>query len=311
MKRLIWFLLFAAVVACFEKDGRSQNPPAGAIRIGTTQVQGGTPTDCLTVGTTGLLNQAACGGGGTPAAPSGSIQFNNSGAFGGSGSLLWDNSNLALNIMSGASPLFAFGTDLINGDPNCASLFSVNCFSIAPPTETINIGDGGIPIYIISVSGGATSIATTGTGGPGGLILLQTGVGGAASSANTSSTGGAGGLFRVNVGNGASARGTGINHGGNAGGVEIDTGTGGDTSAGTSNTGGNGGNFVILLGAGGVGSTANGTDGQFTINGSSTVFSVSRTGVIGTSLGGTKLPVCETNGVLYAGTNMSGVLACP
>lgn len=26
MKRLIWFLLFAAVVACFEKDGRSQNP---------------------------------------------------------------------------------------------------------------------------------------------------------------------------------------------------------------------------------------------------------------------------------------------
>ena len=37
-------------------------------------------------------------GGGTPASPSGSVQFNNAGAFGGSANLVWDNANGRLGV---------------------------------------------------------------------------------------------------------------------------------------------------------------------------------------------------------------------
>jgi hypothetical protein len=51
---------------------------------------------------TGQGNLASGGGGGTPANPSTSVQFNNSGSFGGSANLTFDTSNVILSV--GASP---------------------------------------------------------------------------------------------------------------------------------------------------------------------------------------------------------------
>lgn len=43
------------------------------------------------------------GSGGSPASPTNSVQFNNSGSFGGSSNFIWDNTNAALNIDGGTS----------------------------------------------------------------------------------------------------------------------------------------------------------------------------------------------------------------
>jgi hypothetical protein len=53
---------------------------------------------------TGIKWAAPTGGGGTPAAPVGAVQWNNSGAFGASANLTWDNANSRLGIGT-ASPL--------------------------------------------------------------------------------------------------------------------------------------------------------------------------------------------------------------
>ena len=60
----------------------------------------------------------ATAGGGTPASPVNSVQFNNAGAFGGSSNMLWDNTNnrllLGVTVASGQAPLdvLADGTAL-------------------------------------------------------------------------------------------------------------------------------------------------------------------------------------------------------
>lgn len=64
-KKLLWFALFAALFAWFGKDGQAQNPPAGNLRVGATQVQNGTNGNCLTI-SSAKLGQVVCGG-----APSG------------------------------------------------------------------------------------------------------------------------------------------------------------------------------------------------------------------------------------------------
>jgi len=56
--------------------------------------------------TTGTLS--ATGGGGTPATPFNSVQFNNAGAFGGSSNFIWDNTNNLFGI--GGTPTVSKGT---------------------------------------------------------------------------------------------------------------------------------------------------------------------------------------------------------
>jgi len=58
--------------------------------------------DCnLSAGSVYRINGVAIGGG-TPASPTNSVQFNNAGAFGGSASLIWDNTNGRLGINASA-----------------------------------------------------------------------------------------------------------------------------------------------------------------------------------------------------------------
>lgn len=248
VKRLLSALLFLACCCC--AFGQITPPPSGG------------------------------GGGGTPASPSGSVQFNNSGAFGGSANLLWDNANGAFNILSsGITNIVAIGTDPILGDPDCGALFIINCDSLVTPTNAAGTGQTSPAIELFTATGGSTSIATNGIGGSGGQIRLQSAPGGKADSANTSSTGGVGGLMYIASGVGAdSILATGNNLGGHGGKLQLQTGKGGNAASGATNNGGNGGDLEIDLGAGGTGSTMNGTAGQFLIVGASTVFSVTSTG---------------------------------
>ncbi len=71
MRKLAWFTLYALAFAWFGKDGQAQNPPAGAIGIGSTQVQGGISGRFLKVGSNGKLTQGT-GGGGSGCVPGGS-----------------------------------------------------------------------------------------------------------------------------------------------------------------------------------------------------------------------------------------------
>ncbi len=70
--------------------------------IGTIEIQGGTPGagKVLTSDATGKATWQTPSGGGTttPGGSNGNVQFNNSGAFGGSNNLFWDNANNSLGI---------------------------------------------------------------------------------------------------------------------------------------------------------------------------------------------------------------------
>ena len=74
-------------------DGSSNNPLHVASAGGVTKIIAG--TNVTISPTTGLGNVTInSSGGGTPASPTTSIQFNNAGAFGGSANLKWDGTNL-------------------------------------------------------------------------------------------------------------------------------------------------------------------------------------------------------------------------
>lgn len=86
--------------ASFDYDGVStihaDNNPA--VR-GNIRLVSGTNITLSQVGQNITINSSGGGGGGSPSAPNNSIQFNNSGSFGGSSDLTWDGTDLAaLNI---------------------------------------------------------------------------------------------------------------------------------------------------------------------------------------------------------------------
>lgn len=80
-------------------------PKAGAILFGKDNITLATSTNLTfatstnTLTTRNLILTGTCTGcGGTPASPDTSVQFNNSGAFGGSSSFTWDNTAKQLNV---------------------------------------------------------------------------------------------------------------------------------------------------------------------------------------------------------------------
>lgn len=79
--------------------------------LAMTSCSGATNALTWTTGTGFGCNTIAAGG--TPAAPTNSIQFNNAGAFGGDAALTWDNTNKLLVINSSGSPLVASNADII------------------------------------------------------------------------------------------------------------------------------------------------------------------------------------------------------
>ncbi len=208
-------------------------------------------------------------GSGGPGGSTLQLQYNNAGAFGGIAEAAWDNATKMLDFLNGTDPIVSISTDP-NGNNNNGIIFGTNFNNAIAPSVSTNTGEPGAEVILISVGGGNTTIATTGTGGPGGSAQLNGALGGAAPSAVTASTGGAGGNVAISAGQGGpanNAANVGVNTGGNAGTITIQARAGGTAVNGSSNTGGNGGTIDLLLGDGGAGSTAVGTDGSFNITG--------------------------------------------
>lgn len=198
------------------------------------------------------------GGGGTPASPNTSVQFNDSGAFGGDSALLWDKNNNFLKLVSarGASSIRFEGTSgeswgslnptgfNLNDDSEVAWLY------LNPNTNSyLNLispnGSGNGPNFSIRAAAGGT------LDGNGGFIEL---VAGSAQSGNS-----AGGYVSLSAGNSFGSFDAGyisLN-----GGSAVETGIGGaiGLSAGNGgNTSGDGGSIFITAGSAQGGNSAGG-----------------------------------------------------
>jgi len=210
----------------------------------------------------------------SPASPVNSVQYNNAGAFGGMAGTEWDNTTRLLITRSTTStdPILIFSNDPV-GDASAAfnsgALFYLNYNGVVPADDVGASGKRGAFIEFDSVTGGNTTIATTGLGGRGGGLFGHAGNGGTCPNAATACTGGLALNIAWSGGTGGSANGAanlGINIGGKGSTIVSIAGNGGTAANGTSNTGGDGGSINHLLGSGGIGSTANGLDGTFIIS---------------------------------------------
>jgi len=139
-------LLGAGVVnrwAIYQESANDKNFFAGPMIFDTLK-SGGTPpvttgaTMMVVSDSTGLLSFAAIpgggGGGGTPAVPFDAIQFNNAGAFGGSGNLMWDNVNGHLNI---GVPSYTLGKLNIKGLDTTLPTALFGAFNMQSYTDTL------------------------------------------------------------------------------------------------------------------------------------------------------------------------------
>ena len=122
----------------------------GAGVAGVSQIVAGTNVTISPIGGTGVVTvNSSGGGGGTPANPTSSVQFNNSGAFGGSANFLYDNTNTTLSLgATGATGSMMFdGTDSsinADGDINIYPGADGNVVRIGQPgsSSTINGNTG-------------------------------------------------------------------------------------------------------------------------------------------------------------------------
>lgn len=177
-------------------------------------VSGGDVGKMYACDTTWTLLASAAGGGGVPGGSTTQIQYNNAGAFGGAAGSVWDNSARNLNWFSTANAsMFMISMDPA-GDSYCGAFFYLNCDTSAPTAVSSAAGTGGGDIVLAGITGGSTTITTTGTGGSGGALSFTAGAGGTANNANTQSTGGGGGGASISANNGGIATGTGTNLGG-------------------------------------------------------------------------------------------------
>lgn len=259
---------------------------------------------------------AGSGGGGGGAVTCGTVSlelcYNNAGAFGGVVNSSWDPStgNMVFSFTDGTTPLVQWST--VSGPGLNSGIFSVNPLANLLPPATIGTSPGtdGGGLNLNGLFGGNTSIITTGVGGGSLPVNLQVGNGGFAPAAATASTGGAAGALTIQGGYGGdalNAANTGANVGGAGSSVFINSGGGGNTLHGMSNTGGNAGNVVVFLEVGGTGSTANGANGEFHVDGASTAFKVNPySGVVTSTLLATTTNCSDSAGAAACGAAPAG-----
>jgi hypothetical protein len=206
----------------------------------------------------------------SPAAPTGSLQYNNSGAFGALAHSNWDGLNLNIQDSSGTYNIFTLSADMTNGDPDCAAFFTINCDNARPPANAGSDGTQGLFVNITAARGGDTTNPTTATGGRGGDGSYGGGLGGDAPNAIVNSTGGRGGdgRFSGNDGGLATTSGSGVRTGGTGGDAIVYGGFGKNAAGGSANHGGDAGIVQIPLSTGGTGSTSNGLDSYLLVDGS-------------------------------------------
>jgi hypothetical protein len=94
-----------------------------------------------------------CGGGGTPGGSNTQIQFNNSGAFGGSANLTWDGSKLTVNATGGA-PITLDGKNIRFGSANALNgtgqIFGLSDIEMVPGFPNFGIFSNEDPNAIFS-----------------------------------------------------------------------------------------------------------------------------------------------------------------
>ena len=163
MKKLLLVLLLAAHAALAEFDGRPVIIWDKACTSGAYNLSAQT---CL----------FSSGGSGAPSGPNGSIQFNNSGSFGGSSSLTWNGSTLDLsgaelvsgqvqaqNFIQGVTGYACSGTTTLTNTSDQFSLFSSGsgtCTVVLPDATTLS--DGWIFEFNQNASGNLTIEANGG-----------------------------------------------------------------------------------------------------------------------------------------------------
>lgn len=234
--------LIFAVLACFQLHG--QYFPPGGSSVAGGSVGGG---DSLT--NAGAISYVSAAG--TLAEMSGWV---------------WGESVRDLYINNSAAAILTVSGNPV-GDQDQSVIFGVNAASIAtPPSVAGAFGTTPGDIVVQGLTGGITSIATTGTAARGSTVSILSGRGGPCSSSTTACTSGDGGnvTFGANDAGVVNASG-GVNVGGVGGILNLYGGNGGPSTNGSTNTGGNGGSIVAHNGSGGTGATANGLDGTFRV----------------------------------------------
>lgn len=215
------------------------------------------------------------------------------------------------NDMPG-SLILATTADGANTVTDRVTIAATGGFTVAACTTVPSIGtspgdSAGTQHQMTGGVGGATSIATTGTGGNGGHIALTAGAGGQATAATTAATGGNGGQITLTTGAGAAEAvvGAGNGTGGNGGALNLTAGGGGavTTSTGT-NQGGVGGAINLTSGNGGAAQ-----DGTDTGGASGAILIRTGSGGNGDTGGGSGAITLRTGAVGTGGSPTAGIIA--
>jgi len=166
MRRLLWFSLLVALMTCAQRV--KAQPPASSIQIGSTNVAGGVPGNCLIVNSARRLGQQVCGGGGggvtsitagtgisvnaatgavtvtntapgaLPIGPTGAIQFKvDASTFGGTSDLTRDPATGNYGMFVSPFPNYGFFV--------APSTLSENSIGIYFSPEVTATADGGSP----------------------------------------------------------------------------------------------------------------------------------------------------------------------
>lgn len=99
------------------------------------------------------INGSAPGGGGNPAPPVQSVQWNNSGAFGGSANLIWDNVNTRLGVGT-SSPVYP--VDIVSAQGYIARINSTGSFSALVIDH--NVASGGESVISFRSAGSENAL---------------------------------------------------------------------------------------------------------------------------------------------------------
>lgn len=220
--------------------------------LGVSNSDGSTPVKIWASPSTHRLLVDSSGGGGTPGAPDTSVQFNDSGSFGGDANFTFDKTTGTVEINNtitgnGFIVVYADKTatnganlDFTNGDDSTINAASAQTASADGFNLLLNAGAGGVT----SGSGGSLSLnAGNATGGSssGGALAFTAG---------NATGGGDAGFISMNAGSGGTGAGGFFVMNGGTGGTNSDGG-GFGMSGGAGNGSGDGGAIELTSGQGG------------------------------------------------------------